>query len=111
MSIRNIPVLVCDGCGTAIGMDFYITRRPTTQKVIHQNPDRSPERHFCCAACEAWWNAQFPLEGPWGPAWDEREWWCANVGECGERARVRTAHTESPLMDMTFHDNDPERIP
>jgi hypothetical protein len=110
MSIRKTPVLICDGCGTTIGMDFYITRRPARQKVVKQDRHSSSERHFCCSACEAWWNAQFPQEGPWGPAWDEREWWCDNVGPCGERARVRTAHEESPLMDMEFHVTDPEPI-
>lgn len=111
MSIRDVPVIVCDGCGAAIDTDFYITRRPAGQQIVQQNPERDPARHFCCAACEAWWGAQFPREGLWGPAWDERAWWCDNVGPCGERARVRTAHEEAPLMDMAFHDHDPEPLP
>ncbi len=111
MSIRHVPVLICDGCGTAIHNNFYITRRPSGQKVIQQDPSRAPERHFECEACEAWWWAQFPASGPWGPAWDERDWWCDAVGPCGERARVRTVYAEKPLIDLEFHDADPEPIP
>lgn len=111
MSKRNIPVLVCDGCGTVIAIDFYITRHPATQEVLQPDPDTSPERHFCCNACEGWWNAQFPPEGVWGPAWDEREWWCEHVGPCAERARVRTVKAVDPLVDMEFHDRDPEALP
>ena len=111
MSIRSVPVLVCDGCGTVIGMDFYITLNPTpAQPIVQRDRTREPDRHFCCAACEAWWHAQFPPTGPWGPAWDERNWWCDHVGPCAERARVRTAHAEAPLMDLEFHDSNPERI-
>ncbi|GAB4572275.1 MAG: hypothetical protein Kow0077_11250 [Anaerolineae bacterium] len=111
MSERTVSVLVCDGCGTVIDIDFYITRRPgSNQKVIQRNKKASPERHFCCAACEGWWNAQFPPEGPWGPAWDERDWWCDRVGPCAERARVRTAKVVDPLVDMEFHDRDPEPL-
>ncbi len=110
MSIRTVPVLICDGCGSQIDMTFYSTRQPQGQKVVLHRHDDAPDRHFCCAACEAWWHAQFPAEGPWGPAWDEREWWCAHVGPCGERAQVRTAHADTPLVDMEFHDHDPEPI-
>ncbi len=112
MSVRNVQVLICDGCGTEISTDFYITLRPgPRQKVIQRDPKRSPERHFDCEACASWWRAQFPPEGPWGPAWDERDWWCARVGPCGERARVRTVHEENPLVDLEFHEKDPEPIP
>lgn len=111
MSIRTMPILICDGCGTVISMDFYITRQPIDQKIVSQDEASAPERHFCCTACEGWWNAQFPPEGVWGPAWDERHWWCENVGPCSERARVRTAHEAHPLVDMDFHEKDPEPIP
>ncbi len=111
MSIRNVPLLICDGCGTAIHSEFYLTLKPSGQRVIQQQPRRSPERHFDSEACAAWWWAQFPASGPWGPAWDERDWWCKHVGPCGERARVRTAHQENPLVDLEFHDADPEPIP
>lgn len=110
MSKRNIPVLVCDGCGTVIEIDFYIPRSPENRRVVQRDPTASPERHFCCNACEGWWNAQFPADGPWGPAWDERDWWCDNVGPCAERARVRTAKVVDPLVDMEFHDRDPEPL-
>ncbi|NPV68067.1 MAG: hypothetical protein HPY64_13060 [Anaerolineae bacterium] len=110
MSKRLVPILVCDGCGTEITVDFYITRQPGNQKVIQRDRHALPERHFCCAACEGWWDAQFPPQGPWGPAWDERDWWCEHVGPCAERARVRTVHKEEPLVDLEFHDRDPEPI-
>ncbi|GEM_PF-4704099 len=110
MSVRNVSMLVCDGCGTVIDMDFYITLRPSGQQVIQQDPSRPVERHFCSKACESWWRGQYPADGPWGPAWDERDWWCENVGPCGERARVRTAHEEMPLLDLENHMEDPEPL-
>ncbi len=110
MSLRMVPQRVCDGCGTAIDIDFYITLTPHNQQVIQQDRQRDPARHFCGSACEAWWHAQFPAVGPWGPAWDERDWWCERVGPCAERSRVRTAPTDAPLMDMEFHDADPEKL-
>ncbi|MDL1885915.1 hypothetical protein FBR01_20030 [Anaerolineae bacterium CFX8] len=110
MSVRNVPMLICDGCGSVIDMDFYIRIRPTRQTVVQKDPCTSPERDFCCEACAAWWHAQFPESGPWGPAWDEREWWCEQVGDCGERARVRTTHDEMPLVDVRAHFEDPESL-
>ncbi len=110
MSKRSIPVLMCDGCGTQIKIDFFITRQPEGQKVVQRDRKLPPDRHFCCAACEGWWDAQFPPEGPWGPAWDEREWWCEHVGPCAERAHVRTVRADDPLTDMEFHDHDPESL-
>jgi hypothetical protein len=110
MSIRLLPVVVCDGCGTVIDFDYHLRLIPENQKIIRQDPTRPPERNFCCEACESWWLAQFPLEGPWGPAWDEREWWCQETGACGERAHVRTAHVESPLVDTKVHFEDPEKL-
>ena len=109
MSTRKVPTLICDGCGTVIDMDFYITRRPARQKVLQQERTVSPARHFCCQTCESWWHAQYPVSGPWGPAWDDRDWWCEHAGPCGERAQVRTAHAANPLVDMEFHDEDPEQ--
>jgi hypothetical protein len=103
--------MVCDGCGSEIDMDFYITRQPGTQKIIQRDKNAAAVRHFCGKSCEGWWKAQFPASGLWGPAWDERDWWCDNAGPCGKRARVRTAHEKNPLVDMVFHDGDPEFIP
>lgn len=108
MSIRCVPVLVCDGCGAVIDMKFFRKINPTAQKVIQHDRHASPERHFCCDGCEAWWHAQFPADGPWGPAWDERDWWCEKVGPCAERSHVRTAHAEAPLVDTRLHYEDPE---
>ncbi|MBZ0276952.1 MAG: hypothetical protein K8I60_12450 [Anaerolineae bacterium] len=110
MSIKNVPTLVCDGCGAVIDMDFYIRIRPTGQKVIQSDPTLSPERDFCCDACESWWHAQFPASGPWGPAWVERDWWCDQVGPCAERAHVRTAHAEMPLSENRSYYDDPEPL-
>ncbi len=110
MSIRRVPVLVCDGCGTVIENRFYLTARPTGQKIVQHDPCLTPERNFCCEACQAWWNAQFPADGPWGPAWDERDWWCEHVGPCAERSRVRTVYEEAPLVDNKVHFEDPEPL-
>jgi hypothetical protein len=111
MSIRNVPVVVCDGCGATIEMSFYIRIQPARQPVVQKDPTRSPERDFCCEACEAWWKAQFPASGPWGPAWDEREWWCQEVGPCADHVRVRTARDVMPLVDVQSHFDKPEEIP
>ena len=110
MSIQRVPVRVCDGCGTVIETDYYIRIRPVTQKVVQQDRSKSPVRDFCCEACERWWRAQFPATGPWGPAWDEREWWCDQVGPCAESLHIRTAHEESPLVDTKVHFDTPERV-
>lgn len=110
MSVRNVPMLICDGCGTVIDMDFYLRIQPSHQPVFQQDPCLPVERHFCCEACQSWWNAQFPDTGPWGPAWDERDWWCETVGDCGERARVRTTHDVMPLVDTGAHFDDPEPL-
>jgi hypothetical protein len=114
MSIRTVSVLVCDGCGTVIDMDFYIRACPgdqkDAQKVVKRRRIDSSERHFCCEACEAWWRGQFPVSGPWGPAWDEREWWCEKVGPCSESIRVRSTHEKMPLLDLEGHLEDPEPL-
>lgn len=110
MSVRNVPTLICDGCGSVIDMDFYLRIRPAHQTVVQKDLSLSTERHFCCEACQSWWFAQFPEDGPWGPAWDERDWWCKEVGDCGERARVRTAHDVMPLVDVHAHYDDPEHL-
>ncbi len=110
MSTYHVPVLVCDGCGTQIDMDFYIRIQPTDQKVIQRNPEESPERDFCCEACQSWWQAEFPADGPWGPAWYERDWWFERVQAGKERAHIRTAHDQMPIVDTHAHFDDPETI-
>jgi hypothetical protein len=111
MSIKLIPVIVCDGCGTVIETDYHIQIHPQNQEVVQRDPARSSQRDFCCEACEEWWYAQYGGDGPWGPAWDEREWWCAIFGPCAEKAHVRTTHDESPLVDVRVHFDSPERFP
>ncbi len=110
MSIRSAPVLICDGCGTVIEKDFFIKISPQHQEIVQQDPSLSTDRDFCCEACLEWWQAQFPADGPWGPAWDEHDWWCTHVGPCAERARVRTAHEELPLLDTKVHFESPEHV-
>jgi hypothetical protein len=110
MSTRYVPTTICDGCGTVIETDYHLKIKPHGQKVLQPTAISSAWRDFCCEACEEWWHAQFPAEGPWGPAWDERDWWCENVGPCAERAHVRTAHEEMPLIDTKVHFKDPEQI-
>jgi hypothetical protein len=76
MSIHLAPTLICDGCGTIIEKQNYVKIRPTAgQKVIQKDKRHSYDRDFCCEACMSWWRVQFPANGPWGPAWDERDWW------------------------------------
>lgn len=110
MSIRYVPTLICDGCGTVVESGACRKQLPAGQIVVQKSKARSVERHFCSEACEAWWQAQFPASGPWGPAWDEREWWCEHVGPCAERAHVRTAHDAMPLVDVHAHFEDPEPL-
>jgi hypothetical protein len=89
MSIHLVPLLICDGCGTIIEKKNYVKVRPGAQKVIQKDKRHSYERDFCCEACMTWWQAQFPATGPWGPAWDERDWWFENAGRRGKRAKAR----------------------
>src|SRR5574341_2070847 len=99
MSTRLIRQLICDGCGTLIEVDSYIRVRPSGQAVIQKDKRHSYERDFCCEACQSWWFAQFPADGPWGPAWDERDRWSQHSGTYGQRAHVRTTHDDMPLVD------------
>jgi hypothetical protein len=105
MSLKTVQVLVCDGCGAEIDMDYYIRIRPEGQPVLQRDLTASPERNFCCEACEQWWHAQFPETGYWGPGWEERAWWHEQVGP---HHAVRTAHAEMPMVDVHAHFTDPE---
>lgn len=109
MSIRMTPVLVCDGCGTVIDMDTYIKRTPTDQSILQQHPEQSTERDFCCDACEAWWQSEYPETGAWGPAWEERDWWHHQLQDHAF-TRVRTAHEEMPLFENHSYFDDPEPL-
>jgi hypothetical protein len=109
MSIKNVPTLVCDGCGAVIDMDFYIRVHPGDQEILQRDPSRSPERDFCCEACKEWWYAEFPTDGPWGPAWEERAWWWQQR-QNGEHTSIRTAHTEMPLVDTHANFVHPETV-
>ncbi len=109
MSIKLIPTRICDGCGSEIEMDYYLRRYPEGQTVLQRDKDASPERDFCCEACRDWWLAQYATDDPWGPAWDEREWWRHTMATCDHIA-VRTTHDAMPLIDQNVHFEDPEPI-
>ena len=106
MSWRMTPVLICDGCGTVIDIDNYFSLDPAGQTVLQKNPEIPAERDFCCEACEAWWKAEYPETGTWGPAWEEREWWRQNHPHIS----VRSIHEESPLSDNHSYFDNPEPI-
>lgn len=106
MSWKMTPVLVCDGCGTAIDIDLYLSIDPDGQEVLQKDSEVPTERDFCCDACEAWWKAEYPESGPWGPAWEERAWW----RQKREHVPVRTVHEEEPLSDNHSYFDDPEPI-
>jgi hypothetical protein len=108
MSIKIQKVLVCDGCGTTIDMDFYIRIQPAGQRVLQLDASLPVERDFCCEACEVWWQAQYPASGPWGPAWEEREWWAEQAGPEYRQRHLRTTHSAMPLVDTHAHFEDPE---
>lgn len=109
MSWKDVPTLVCDGCGQIIDMDYYIHITPVNQQLLQENMAVSPERHFCCEACKEWWHAQYPEDGPWGAAWDEHEWWQQQLQASGH-VPVRTTHGEMPLIDTHTHFGDPEPV-
>ncbi|MFN8377025.1 MAG: hypothetical protein U0694_29630 [Anaerolineae bacterium] len=109
MSIRKVPTVVCDGCGTVIDADYHIKLDNRDQKVVQKDRDGSTQRDFCCEACAEWWHAEFPADGAWGPAWDEREWWWKHVRPRKEHPHLRTAHEESPLTDTKVHFESPEK--
>ncbi|NWF68057.1 MAG: hypothetical protein HXY40_03135 [Chloroflexi bacterium] len=111
MSTRYVPYIVCDGCGTVIEADYHIRISPQQQPIVQRDPNAAPQRDFCCEACAAWWHAQFPANGPWGPAWDERAWWCDHVGPCAASVHIRTTHEEAPLVDTKVHFVDAEKLP
>ncbi len=106
MSRKMIPVLVCDGCGTVIDVDLYLSIDPAGQEVLQKNPEVPAKRDFCCDGCEAWWKAEYPESGPWGPAWEERDWWRQNRAH----VPIRSAHEEEPLSDNRSYFDDPEPI-
>lgn len=106
MSWRMTPVLVCDGCGTEIDVDHYLSIHPAGQAVLQKNPQIPAERNFCCEACEAWWKAEYPESGQWGPAWEEREWWRQNHPHIS----IRSAHEEMPLSENHSYFDHPESV-
>ena len=110
MSWKNVPTLVCDGCGQVIDMDFYIRLDPSGQRVVQKDHSHSPERDFCCEACKEWWRAEYPPDGAWGPAWDEREWWRHQM-QTTDHVPVRTTHDDLPLVDTHAHFDDPQPLP
>ncbi len=109
MSWKMMPILVCDGCGTMIDTDYYLTLEPTDQKIVQRDVSLPPERDFCCEACEAWWKAEYPESGTWGPAWEERDWWRHQTQNQAHVA-VRSAHEEMPLTDNHSYFDKPEPI-
>lgn len=109
MSWKIVPTLICDGCGTVIDTDYFLAIEPTVQAVLQRDTTTPAERDFCCEACEAWWKAEYPQSGPWGPAWEEREWWRHHVLP-GQHVPVRTAHEEMPLAENRSYFDDPEQI-
>jgi hypothetical protein len=109
MSWKMTPVLVCDGCGTKIDSDCYIIHEPTNQLVLQKDHSLPAERDFCCEACEVWWKAEYPESGPWGPAWEERDWW-RHQTQSAMHSPVRTAHEDMPLSDNRSYFDDPEPI-
>ncbi|MBZ0280368.1 MAG: hypothetical protein K8L97_06480 [Anaerolineae bacterium] len=110
MSIKLVETVVCDGCGTPIDFDYHLHITPFNQKVVQKEVKQSPRRDFCSEACQSWWLAEYPNTGAWGPAWDEREWWCEQVGECADHIPVRTTHDEMPIVDVHAHFDDPEPL-
>lgn len=109
MSWKNIPVLVCDGCGTVIDTDYYTILDPTHQAVVQRDLSLPAERDFCCEACEAWWKAEYPETGAWGPAWEERGWW-REQPQNRDHIGVRTDHKEMPLSENRSYFDKPEPI-
>jgi hypothetical protein len=109
MSWKMIPVLVCDGCGTVIDTDYYTMLDPADQPVLQRDKSVPAERDFCCEACEQWWRAEYPENGPWGPAWEERAWWRQHVLNA-DRVPVRTAHEEMPLAENRSYFDKPEPL-
>lgn len=110
MSTRLVPVLVCDGCGAEIDMDFYIRVNPgSDRRILQKDTSEATERDFCCEACREWWKAQYPESGPWGPAWDERDWWRQSMLTC-DHVPVRTTRDSLPLVDTHSHFENPEPI-
>lgn len=107
MSKTTLPVVRCDGCGTIIDTDGYLHIEPDREIVVTKS--LGAERDFCCEACESWWKAQYPLHGPWGPAWEEREWWHHQL-VASDYIPVRTTHDEMPLLDTRVHFEDPEPV-
>lgn len=90
MSIRQVPTIICDGCGTVIDADFHVKIDVGQQKVKQPHAKSPTRRDFCCEACKAWWFAEFPAEGPWGPAWDDREWWWEHVAPKKHHTHLRS---------------------
>ena len=105
MSWKLTPILTCDGCGTTIDIDTYVTLRPTEQTILQKDPDMPASRHFCCEACEVWWKAEYPESGPWGAAWNERHWWWEQTGP---HVNVRSEHAEEPLAHNHSYFDKPE---
>ena len=106
MSWKLTPILVCDGCGTEIDVDHYLSIHPAGQVVLQKNPEIPTERNFCCEACQSWWMAEYPKSGQWGPAWEEREWWRQNHPHIS----IRSAHEEMPLSENHSYFDHPESV-
>ncbi|MBL8116093.1 MAG: hypothetical protein J0L63_02560 [Anaerolineae bacterium] len=109
MSTRLQPVRICDGCGAEIDTDYYLHIHPTGQRILQRASTTNSERDFCCEACQAWWMAEYPISGLWGPAWDDREWWHHQMLTC-DHISVKTAHNELPLVNANTHFDDPEPL-
>ncbi len=106
MSWRMTPILVCDGCGTEIDIDHYLSIHPAGQVVLQKNPEIPAERDFCCEACQTWWEAEYPKSGQWGPPWEEREWWRQNHPHIS----IRSAHEDMPLAENHSYFDNPESV-
>jgi hypothetical protein len=109
MSWKLVPTRICDGCGAEIDTTYFISMKPEGRKVLRRDTTLPAKRDFCCEACAEWWRARYPENEPWGPSWDEREWWHEQV-LTREHIFVRSAHKNMPIAENHTYFEDPEPI-